>query len=284
MILQNHIVMKTNFKIIVLLFLGNFAFAQQAFFFGTYRPKENGLKYDCQSAKEYILKEVADNKEFQTLSKEFYNSHNYEWPYTVFLKADSPFVIYKSKNFRKWEKCTYMVIDVAQESTMEKVLETIRRRKQDYKFEDEQILYTHNPKPKDVSKKIIEKNYGELSAKYTIVNSATTKAILVAFKNNSKNNALVITIYKNPKNFDELNPNQDSNKEEPQIIVLQPGYSTNVNLKTEDFSLEIYTKDKDEEQDNASWINWIKEKIKHHVIKEPNYKEKGGTTCMCIRG
>ena len=176
------------------------------------------------------------------------------------------------------------MIDVAQESTMEKVQETIQRRKQEYKFENEQILYTHNPKPKEVSKKIIEKSYGELSAKYTLVNSATTRAVLAAFKNNSKNNALVITIYKNPQNFDELNPTQNSINEKPQVIVLQPGYSTTINLKTENFSLEIYTKDKDEEQDNESWIQWIKDKIRSQVTRDPNYKEKVSTTCMCIRG
>ena len=53
--------MKTNYTILLMLFISNFTTAQQAYFFATYRPKENGLSNDCQSAKEYILKEILTN-------------------------------------------------------------------------------------------------------------------------------------------------------------------------------------------------------------------------------
>lgn len=266
-----------------MLLLGNFAIAQQFFFFGTHRPKENGLKYDCQNAKDYTLKEVTNYKDYQTLNKEFYTNHNNEWPYTLYLDGQKPFVIYKAKSFRKWENCTYTFIDCAQANTIEQVQDIIKKRKTEYQFENEQILYTHNPKPAEISKKIIEKNYGELSAKYTLINSANVNAVLAEFKNNSKDNALVITIYKKSKILDELKPNNTKN-EEPQVITLQPKELFKTNLNTGNFDLEIYTREKDELKDNSSWIDWIEEQIKHHVIKDPDHKDNIESTAFGIRG
>lgn len=276
--------MKNPLTIICFFFTIIIANAQQFYFLGTYRQKESGVSYWCQNAGEYTLKEVKNYNEYETLKKEYYANHKNEWPYTNYLKADHAFIIYKiNTNFKEFG-CSYYSTGYAEANTIEEVQKIIQQRKAQYKFTDEQVLYTHTPKQQDSDKKVVEKNYGELSAKYTFVKTATTKAILVAFKNNSEDRAVVVSIYRNLKNFDELNPNSNTDKGEPQIVVLQPGEAANINLKTENFYIEIFERKADEPQDNTSWVDWIKEKIKNHIIIEGGYKQKGSTTCMCIRG
>lgn len=247
--------------------------AQPTFFFATHRAKENGLKYDCQNAKDYILKGIANYKEFQALDSEFRKKYYNELPNTLFLKADKPFIIYKGTSTRKWENCTYTFIDCAQANTLDDVQEIIKKRRTEHKFDNEQILYTHNPAQKVSDKNVIEKNYGELYAKYTIIKSDNAKAVIATFKNNNNDKAVVITVYKNLKTFNELSIQNNADKEEPQIIVLQPGFSTNANLKTENFHIEVFTRTADEKTDNTSWVDWMKDKIRSQVTRDPDYKE-----------
>ena len=229
--------------------------AQPAFFFATHRAKENGLKYDCQNAKDYTLKEIADYKEYQTLYSEFYKSHNGEWPYTLFLKADKPFIIYKGTSTRKWENCTYTFIDCAQANTLDDVQEIIKKRRIEHKF-----LYTHNPEQKISDKNVIEKNYGDLYVKLISGSKVPAKFSVAQFKNHSTVHAFVVVLIWQHK--------------EMQIIELQPQASTNINLNgNTDYTIEVYTKKPDEKINNTDWVDYIKEKIKHHVVKDPDYRE-----------
>lgn len=271
--------MKNVFTLIVVFFAVHTLNAQ-AFFFSTYRPKENGLKYDCQNAKDYTLKQIADYKEYQTLSSDFNKSHNWEWPHALFLKADKPFIIYKGTSVRKWENCTYTFIDCAQANTLEEVKGIIKKRRTEHKFDNELILYTLNPNQKVSDKNVIEKNYGDLYVKLISGNKTPSQFSVAQFKNHSTDQAFVVALRWQHK--------------EMQIIELQPQASTAINLNgNTDYTLEVYTKKPNEKIDNIDWLDYVKEKIRANTGKGPDYKEtievrenliKSPTTVTGVRG
>lgn len=252
--------MRYKILFFIFYFQSGLLMAQPAFFFATHRAKESGLKYECQNAKDYILKGIANYKEFQALDSEFRKKYYDELPYTLFLKADKPFIIYKGTSFRKWENCTYTFIDCAQANTLDDVQEIIKKRRTEHKFDNEQILYTHNPAQKVSDKNVIEKNYGELYVKLISGSKVPAKFSVAQFKNHSTVHAFVVALIWQHK--------------EMQIIELQPQASTNINLNgNTDYTIEVYTKKPDEKTDNTSWVDWMKDKIRSQVTRDPDYKE-----------
>ncbi|MPT31618.1 MAG: hypothetical protein E2600_08110 [Chryseobacterium sp.] len=136
--------MRTNLKILLLLIFGTLANAQKIFFLGTFRAKGSGKNYWCLNAGDHVLKEVASWDEYDNLKKEFYATHKNEWPSTVSIKGNRPFIIFKSKTRNSAENCDVSTTGYIQADSMVKIREILVQRKTEYKFiEEPQILYTY---------------------------------------------------------------------------------------------------------------------------------------------